>query len=563
MSNPHSVTDAVAAPKRAALYLRVSTGRQAEGEVSLPSQRDLTTRYSEAQGWVVTAEFVEPGASATDDRRPVFQEMLEEAASPTRRFDVICVHAFSRFYRNGAEMELTIRRLRKVGVEVVSVTQPTGDDPSQTLMRQIIGIFDEYTSRENGKNVTRAMRESAKQGFWNGSRPPLGYRVVEAERRGSKIKKKLEIDPVEAELVRLIYQLYSEGDGTSGPLGVKDTTKWLNEHGYRTRLGHRFGVGPLHVILTNRAYAYGTYQYGVRNSRTGERHDPETTIQVSIPTIVPVELFEAVQARLKANNPKVTPPRIVNGPVLLTGLVHCASCGAGMTRTGTVRRGKSYSYYTCGGCMQKGKSECKGRHVPMAKLDTLVLTNIADRLLSPERVSAILSGLMAKRANEDTEVATRRAALEREIADKDSRLKRLYAAIEEGVAELDADLKARIQTLKSERDLAREALSRLQALTVISTAPTPEMVEAFSAVMREKLATGDTQAKKAWLASVISSIEVDDHKVRIIGSPDALAAAVTGTVGAPARVSGFVRKWRTRHDSNVRPSPSEGDALSS
>ena len=51
-------------------------------------------------------------------------------------------------------------------------------------MRQIIGIFDEYTSKENGKNVTRAMRESAKQGFWNGSTPPLGYRVVEAERRG-------------------------------------------------------------------------------------------------------------------------------------------------------------------------------------------------------------------------------------------------------------------------------------------------------------------------------------------------------------------------------------------
>src|SRR5215472_7497251 len=99
------------APRRAALYLRVSTGRQAAGDVSIPSQRDLTRRFCEAQGWLVTAEFVEPGASATDDRRPVFQRMLEEAVSPDRRFDVICVHAFSRFYRNGAEMELTIRRL--------------------------------------------------------------------------------------------------------------------------------------------------------------------------------------------------------------------------------------------------------------------------------------------------------------------------------------------------------------------------------------------------------------------------------------------------------------------
>lgn len=63
------------------------------------------------QGWEVVAEFVEPGA--TDDRRPVFQEMLERAAAPERPCDVIVVHAFSRFFRNGAEMQMTIRRLKK------------------------------------------------------------------------------------------------------------------------------------------------------------------------------------------------------------------------------------------------------------------------------------------------------------------------------------------------------------------------------------------------------------------------------------------------------------------
>jgi hypothetical protein len=56
------------APLRAAVYLRVSTGRQAEGEVSIPSQRDLTTRYCLSNGWIVVDEYVEPGASATDDR---------------------------------------------------------------------------------------------------------------------------------------------------------------------------------------------------------------------------------------------------------------------------------------------------------------------------------------------------------------------------------------------------------------------------------------------------------------------------------------------------------------
>lgn len=56
------------APQRAAVYLRVSTGRQVEGEVSIPSQRDLTTRHCLSNGWTVVDEYAEPGASATDDR---------------------------------------------------------------------------------------------------------------------------------------------------------------------------------------------------------------------------------------------------------------------------------------------------------------------------------------------------------------------------------------------------------------------------------------------------------------------------------------------------------------
>ena len=66
------------------------------------------------------------------------------------------------------------------------------------------------------------MRESAKQGFWNGATPSLGYKIVEAERRGQKIKKKLDIDLVEAETVRLIFRLYLEGDETTGPWGERN-----------------------------------------------------------------------------------------------------------------------------------------------------------------------------------------------------------------------------------------------------------------------------------------------------------------------------------------------------
>ena len=548
--NFHS-PDPALAPKRAALYLRVSTGRQAEGEVSLPSQRGLTQRYCEAQGWTVVEEFVEPGASATDDRRPVFQRMLEQATSSVRTFDVICVHAFSRFYRNGAEMEMTIRRLKRAGVEVVSVTQPTGDDPSQALMRQIIGIFDEYTSRENGKNVTRAMRESAKQGFWNGATPPLGYRIVEAERRGSKIKKRLDVDPVESELLRLIFTLYVEGHEGSGPLGVKEVTKWLNEKGYRTRRGSTFGVGPVYGILTNPCYATGKWPYGRRNSRTGVLHNPADIIEINVPIIVPLDLFEQVQTRLGANNPKVTPSRVVNGPTLLVGLATCGSCGAGMTRTGTAKRGKSYTYYSCGGYHTKGKSVCKGRHVPTARLDDLVTTAVKEKLFVPERLTAILEALIDRQADKDVGVAKRRSALEAEIKETGDKLARLYRAIEEGVVELDGQLKERIAALKSARDLAQVSLERIAEQAWASSALTPERIEAFAKLLNEKIETADIKARQAYLRAVIQEIRVENDRVQIIGDKASLAAVIAGQQTAAGKVSGFVRKWRTRQDSNL------------
>jgi DNA invertase Pin-like site-specific DNA recombinase len=56
---------------RAALYLRVSTGRQADSDLSIPDQRRQAKGYCTSRGWEIVADYVEPGASATDDRRGV------------------------------------------------------------------------------------------------------------------------------------------------------------------------------------------------------------------------------------------------------------------------------------------------------------------------------------------------------------------------------------------------------------------------------------------------------------------------------------------------------------
>ncbi len=449
--------------KGAVLYLRVSTKRQLKGEVSIPSQRKGCTLHCQQIGKPVLDEFVN-GATGTDEARPAFQRMVEQAKQPGCRFDTIVVYSLSRFYRAGPEVELLIRALHKKGVKVTSATQPIGDDPVHAMLRQMIGMFDEYTSAENGKNVRRSMSENGHQGFWNGTTPPLGYRAVEAERRGAKIKKRLEVDPVERETVVRIFALYLEGPPGACPLGVKNTVKALNEAGLRTRRGARFGVATVHKILTSAYYADGEYLWGVTNSRTGEPNDPEKVARIPLPPLISRDTFDRVQAKLAGHNPRITPPRMVNGPSLLVGLATCATCGVRMTRTGTTRRHRRYSYYSCGGHHAKGATACPGRHVPMERLDTLVLAALEERLFAPERLRVLLSSLVEQQALRSTEVAGRLVALQATAEEAKARLVRLNKAIEDGVAEEDDVLEERIAVLRAEQANARAALARARSL---------------------------------------------------------------------------------------------------
>jgi site-specific DNA recombinase len=437
---------------RAALYLRVSTGRQAEADLSIPDQRRQALAFCAARGWEVAIEFVEPGASGMDERRPELQRLLDMALTEGPPFSVVVAHSFSRFARDHFALEFQVRRLKKNGVRLVSITQDLGDDPMGVMVRQVFALFDEYQSKENAKHTLRAMRENARQGFWNGSKAPYGYAVVAAEQRGAKTKKRLAIDAVEAEIVRLIFRLFREGDGSSGPMGVKSVTSWLNAHGHRTRNGARRGTGQLHKILTGTSYK-GEHRFNRKVWKTRKAKPEADHISVAIDSVIDAATFDAVQAMLRARNPKALPPRVVTGPILLTGIATCASCSGGMTlRTGKTGR---YRYYTCSTCARQGKSACKGRSIPMEKLDRLV----TERLLTPERVGNLLAGLMDRQSARDKDHSARLSALKAKLTDAENRLGCLYAAIESGVADpTDQTLKGRVACVKTERDITQNRL---------------------------------------------------------------------------------------------------------
>src|SRR5216683_573507 len=237
-----------------ALYARVSTAKQAEKDLSIPDQLRQMQEWCKAHGMAVAVEYVEAGASATDDRRAVFQQMIADATLSPSPYEAIIVHSRSRFFRDLFQFLSYERTLKRAGVKFVSITQQTSDDPAGEMASKIFSLFDEYQSKENGKHTLRAMQENARQGFCNGSRPHFGFRTVESPALGNKgqRKKRLAVDADEAAIVRRIFALYLHGD-QGASMGCKSIAYFLNERGI-TRRGQRWMRARVHEVLANPAY---------------------------------------------------------------------------------------------------------------------------------------------------------------------------------------------------------------------------------------------------------------------------------------------------------------------
>jgi site-specific DNA recombinase len=148
----------------------------------------------------------------------------------------------------------------------------------------------------------------------------IGYRIVEAsEQRGHRTKKTLEIDPVHAETVRLIFRLAREGSGSSGPMGVKSIATAPQSSGIRTRDGGRWGVDAVHKVLTRTTYI-GRHRFNTKFWKTRERNAQTEIVEMAVPAIVDKDEFEVVQMLLKSRSPAMVAPRVVSGPTLLTGI---------------------------------------------------------------------------------------------------------------------------------------------------------------------------------------------------------------------------------------------------
>jgi DNA invertase Pin-like site-specific DNA recombinase len=127
-------------PKRAALYVRVSTDHQ-----SVENQVRELKQVAERRGWTVTYIYRDAGISGSKgrDKRPGLDAMLKDANR--RKFDVVMAWAIDRLGRSLIDLLGTIEHLQEVGVDLyldqqhIDTTTPTGK-----LLFQITGAFAEF-----------------------------------------------------------------------------------------------------------------------------------------------------------------------------------------------------------------------------------------------------------------------------------------------------------------------------------------------------------------------------------------------------------------------------------
>ncbi|HTP65178.1 MAG TPA: recombinase family protein, partial [Geobacteraceae bacterium] len=481
-------------------------------------------------------------------RRPEFQRMIAEACGDPPPFDAIIVHSLSRFFRDSFMFAYYERQLKKARVQVISITQQTGDDSAGEMARSIFSLFDEYQSKENAKHTLRAMKENARQGFFNGSVPPYGFRTVEAETQGNKGKKKrLEIDPEEAAMINMIYQLYLDGH-QGKTLGMKGIAAHLNERGLTMR-GRRWRKNIIHDMLKNRLYL-GEYTFNRIEAKT-RRVKPEAEwITCRVEPIISPDTFAQVQQKLVSRSPVKTPPRIVNAPTLLTGLIKCG-CGASMTiATG---KGGRYRYYKCSSRINdlaKG-SGCTNSSVPMDKLDGLVLEAVANRVFTPERVAVMMKELQHNLKDSRKDYDEQLKKLTKELDAVKLQQDRLYEAVEKGLLHIDGTLQERVHRHQARR---QEILTELAGLRRQKELPLAKLsmkhIQSFCTALREKLRDKGSNFGKEYLKLLVGKIVVNKKEVHLTGSYSSLAGALSMSAkpGLPM-VPSFVPVWLTTTDS--------------
>lgn len=418
------------------LYTRVSTAMQIDG-YSLEAQKNRMKAYAEFNDYEIAGEYEDAGKSGKSiEGRIEFSRMMDDIKCSKDHVSYVLV------FKLAADVLSTLQVMQDFGVNLICVED--GIDSSKDAGKLMISVLSAVAEieRENIRIQTMEGRiQKAREGKWNGGFAPYGYDLINGE---------LHINEEEAKTVRLIYELY-----VHKKMGGRLIAQYLESHdikklSHKNTRGDMFAAAYIQDILRNPTYcgkiAYGRRKqekvHGTRNDYRIVWNDDYLLTDGIHQPIVSVEDWEEAQARLRSQATKYKRyDRQENEHAyLLTGIIKCPECGAGMYVSKSVKKRPDGSYYKefrYYGCkhrrMDKGQKCTFKNQLPMELMDQAVAEVIVSLVSRPD-----FAAMMAEKINAEIDIS----ALLEEIAHYEKQLRQQYAVkdrLAEDIDQLDPD----------------------------------------------------------------------------------------------------------------------------
>lgn len=343
---------------RVAAYARVSSGKD-EMLHSLAAQVSYYSDYIQRHpGWVYTGVYADEALTGTKDNRPEFQRLLEDCRSG--KLDLVLTKSISRFARNTVDLLETVRELKNIGVDVFFEEQNlhtmSGDGE---LMLTILASYAQEESRSASENCKWRIRKQFENGELATLRFMFGYQVN---------KGKVEINPEQAAIVRMIFEDYIGGMG-GGRIAQK-----LKQMNVDTVMSGIWNGERVMAIIKNEKYTGNALlqkKYVVdhlsKKLSWNKGNLPKYYAEDTHPAIIDQATFELAQSILqkrRVNSKTYNDPRTRYS---FSSIIRCGICGKKYKRKN--RKGKVAWY--CSAFLQEGKNACPSRQVPESVLHAL------------------------------------------------------------------------------------------------------------------------------------------------------------------------------------------------
>ena len=405
---------------------------------SLDAQKARMKAYADFNGYQIVGEYEDAGKSGKSiEGRASFCKMMDDIKSGKDGVSYVLVFKLSRFGRNAADVLSTLQVMQDFGVNLICVEDSI--DSSKDAGKLMISVLSAVAEieRENIRVQTMEGRiQKAREGRWNGGFAPYGYRLVDGV---------LQINEDEAPAIRTIFEQYVNTD-----TGANGLSKYLETHGFQ-KLARQNGTSPLfsatliRAILKNPVYcgkiAFGRRKlekiHGTRNEYHQVPQENYLLVDGLHEGIVSEELWNAAQVKLLAQSKRYEPVNRskTEQAHLLSALVKCPVCGAGMYSNKCTKRKKdgtpykSFSYYSCKHRkMQRGQKCDFNKQIQEEVLDNAVVEVIIKLVSNPK-----FAAMMQEKINSKVDTT----AIEQEIAAAEKQLRQYYSIKSKIMEEID------------------------------------------------------------------------------------------------------------------------------